>query len=105
MIEYDFSNTYLTKEELRIIKSAKNGLKYSEPLFELIQKGFLDYKEYRADEIGQIVPIDDILFQTEKAAAYKKYIVRVTARTWVPFIVSTILSIAAIIISIIGLLK
>lgn len=101
MMEYDFSNTYLSKEDEKIIKSAVTGIKYKEELFGYVQKGFLDYKEYKVDNIGQSVPVDDVLYQTEKAKAYFEYVKRTKAKTWFPVLISTLLSIIAIIISIV----
>ena len=100
MIEYDFSNTYLSKDDLRIIKSAKNGIKMDDSLFKYIQSGFLNYKEYNVDDIGQLVPSDDILYQTEKSRAYFEYIKRTKAKTWIPVLISSLLSILALLISI-----
>ena len=101
MIEYDFSNTYLSKEDIKIIKSAKKGIKNNEDLFRYRQNGLIDFKEYKTDNIGQLVPVDDMLYQTEKAKAYFEYVKRTKAKTWLPFLVSSLLSIIAIIISIV----
>lgn len=101
MIEYDFSNTYLSKEDIKIIKSAKKGIKNNKDLSEYRKNGLLDFKEHKTDNIGQLVPINDMLYQTEKAKAYFEYIKRTKAKTWLPFIVSSLLSIIAIIISIV----
>lgn len=101
MIEYDFSNTFLSKEDVKIIKSAKKGIKYNDDLFKYVQKGFLDYKEYKVDSIGQIVPTDDILYQTEKAKAYFEYVKRTNAKTWIPVLISSLLSIIALIVAIV----
>jgi hypothetical protein len=101
----DFSHISLTKNELHLLKKLNKGhiISFKEEYSSLYDKGFIQYKEYE-NVIGVLKPTSDELIITEKGATFLQYLNEKICWYWIPVITSSLLSIAAIIISIIALI-
>lgn len=97
MIEYDFSTVFLTKEEIKIIKSAKNGIEYNDSLWELRRKGMLNFREFAiTKDTGEEYPVENIVYPTEKAQAFLKDRIIRKLGFWLPMITSIVSLIVSI---------
>lgn len=92
MVDYDFSNTYLSKKNIKLLKKAnhRKQVKYDNKYDELLKSDFINYCKYESDEIGNQIPIKDMIKISEKGKAFLAYIRKDKFRFYFPIVISFI---------------
>ncbi|MBR4627749.1 MAG: hypothetical protein IKO47_08635 [Ruminococcus sp.] len=92
MGNYDFSNTYLSKKNITLLKKAnhKKQLKYDNKYDELLKSNFIYYCKYESDEIGNQIPIKDMIEISEKGKAFLAFMKKDQFRFYFPIVISLI---------------
>lgn len=102
MINQDFSSTYLSKNNIKLLKKAnrRQKIKYNNKYDELLKNSFIDYCDYESDKIGNQIPIKEMIEISEKGKAYLAFYKKDQFRFYLPIVISLI----SLVISIIALL-
>lgn len=106
MIDRDFSNIILSHDEKKTLRKIKRKkCRYDAKFNSLIRSGFVKYYQYEQNKYKQFIPVKEFVVITDTGLAYLKSCKKDNFRFWFPIISADILSIIAIVISIIALLK